>query len=332
MLLKDIGEKKIIQLIQDTIPVEFNSILAKRDDAFYFQTFQRDLLFNMDMLVGSTDVPNMMEGFHVGRKAIIMNISDLIVKGVKPEAIMISFGLPRELKLNYFKEILKGIKRVIQERDIKYLGGDVNESNDLIIDVTVIGYLEKKVISRSGYGLGDVVAITGQFGFTGAGLHVILEHPELVKEKKYSKFVKSVLEPRLEYKKILHIASQDGIIASIDSSDGLSSSLLDLMEVNGMGFLIDELEIPGCLDSFAKFHGIPVENLVFHGGEEYIGVFIVKKGEWEFMKRFADQNGYWFKKIGNVQQIEKIHFKTKKSEGLKEIRKRGFEHFTARLP
>ena len=84
------------------------------------------------MLVSSTDIPPQMNSYQIGRKSVIMNISDLLVKGVQPRGIIISLGLPKELRKDNFVDIINGIIDCTLNYDLKYIGGDINETEELI--------------------------------------------------------------------------------------------------------------------------------------------------------------------------------------------------------
>ena len=326
MEIKDLGEKELIKRIQNLIPIPKSELLGNQDDVFLFkQNSSNFIVLNTDMLVGKTDVPPMMDYFQVGVKAAIMNVSDLIVKGIIPKSIIVSLGLPPNLKVENFEKIIKGIYFIAHKYDIDYIGGDINEACDLIIDITIMGELNNTLIPRSGIKPGDSIITTGKFGFTTAGLHLLLNHEKI--EDEFKIFKNAVLEPTIKYKEILAIASQDGIIGSIDSSDGLAASLFDLMEENQVGFEINNLFIEPRLEKFSRRYKIPIEDLLFLGGEEYHAIFIINPDYWKEIKKFAEINGYYIQKIGKVIDQKKILYQNKKLGIKREITKRGFEHF-----
>ena len=97
----NLGELRLIKLIEDLVLKKTGKELL-RDDSFFFplknEELDNNLILNSDMLVSTTDIPTQMSSYQIGRKSVIMNISDLIVKGVKPRGIIISLGLPKELE------------------------------------------------------------------------------------------------------------------------------------------------------------------------------------------------------------------------------------------
>ena len=55
------------------------------------------------------------------------------------------------------------------------IGGDTSEASDLIISVSLYGTAEKSALMlRSGAKPGDILAVTGSFGKSAAGLRLLL--------------------------------------------------------------------------------------------------------------------------------------------------------------
>ena len=107
--IRNLGEVRLIKFIEDLVLKETGKVLL-RDDSFFFnlddEISDDYLVLNSDMLVSTTDVPPHMDYFQIGRKAVLMNLSDLIVKGVKPKGIIISLGLSKNMLLSNFKELM----------------------------------------------------------------------------------------------------------------------------------------------------------------------------------------------------------------------------------
>ncbi|MFX0101017.1 MAG: thiamine-phosphate kinase [Candidatus Hodarchaeota archaeon] len=328
MKVHDLGEKKLIARLREKLKIDENEHFARFDDAFYFESINRgNLVLNTDMLVGKTDIPKIMDYYQVGRKSVIMNVSDLIVKNIKPEGMVVSFGFPRNLEIENFDKLIGGILEISENYNIQYLGGDINESDDLIVNITIFGFQEGNIISRHGIQEEDIVAVTGEFGFTTAGLFLILNKLHSEMEPKYEAVVNAVLQPQLNYDSILGISNQEGISASIDSSDGLSASLLDLMDVNDFGFEIDNLPINPLIEEFSHDYDVSIEELLFYGGEEYHALFIIGKDYWQAIKDFSLENNFYLEKIGHVISEKNLVYENKMKKIRKIITKRGFEHF-----
>lgn len=341
--LGDLGEYKVIQLIEDLIFKKTKKSLI-RDDSFYFEILQGvkqkstdelSLCLNSDMLVATTDVPDQMDYRQIGYKAVIMNISDLIVKGVKPQGIVISFGLPKALSIQDFKSLVKGIIDGCLEFDMDYLGGDVNESKEIIINPTVFGLQERNlIIHRKGIDAGDILVANGKFGLTGVGFDILLNKVKSDAAspndyKRYKKSINSVLSPKLGLEGLI-LAKTQLAKASIDSSDGLLKSLQDLMrsnpevgfEINFKRDLIDEEAI-----RYSKEFNMPLENLVLYGGgEEFIHLFIMSKKSYKKANEQLKTREAHLIKIGKV--ISETEIYAIMGERKVNLKGTGYEHFS----
>lgn len=338
--LKNLGELQIIRVIESIIYKKTGKKLI-RDDSLFFplekicfkaEGKKFNLVFNSDMLVSSTDVPRQMNYYNIGRKAILMNISDLLVKGVKPLGLIISFGLNKNLKLGDFKELMNGIIDYCIMWNIDYIGGDLNQTDDLIINPAVFGYLERSnIIYRSGLKPGDYLIANGKFGLTGVGFDILLNRKgDEIDFPHFKKSLESVLNPRDLGKEALVLSEKNLATASIDSSDGLAKSLTDLVESNpdsNIGFEIEFNEelIEKEAIEYSEKYNVPLEKLIFSGGEEFIHLFTVDPKFFRKAKEAIQSIGGHLFKIGKVIPENKIYYL--KDNEKTELKFLGFEHF-----
>jgi len=282
-------------------------------------------IIKTDMLVGKTDVPPQMTLWQAARKAVVMNISDLAAKGVKPQALLASVGIPRGLKERAVVQIGEGLNKGAREYGAYILGGDTGEASDLVISCAAFGIGEKKrLMLRKGAKPGDIVAVTGPFGNTAAGLKILLQN--LSAESGMKKIlVDSVLMPRARLPEGLALSETGAVTASIDSSDGLAWSLHEISKSSHVGFLIEELPIAEEAKKLAKIHKLDPIELCLYGGEEYELVVTVKPRLWKKARKKVS-----LIRIGRVTKEKTLVFKVGKKAF--PIEARGWEHFKASLP
>jgi thiamine-monophosphate kinase len=286
--ISSIGEITLIRIIEELIFEKTGRKLI-RDDSFFFKILERDIL----------------------------KISDLVVKGVNPQGVVISLGLPENLKVIDFKCLIEGIIDYGKLWNINYLGGDINKSKEIIINPTVFGFKDpKKIIYRKGLKPDDLVLINNKFGLTGVGFDIILNRKEKIEHfSKYSRAINSVLEPNDIGTEGIILANKQLATASIDSSDGLSKSLKDLLLSNPkMGFEIEFNDNLIHQDSikYSKEYNVSLEKLVFNGGEEFIHLFTTNPKNLKMVQK-------------SVNSKEKIYFL---KEGKRiELKSQGYEHF-----
>jgi thiamine-monophosphate kinase len=278
-----------------------------------------------DMFVDKTDVPPGMSFWQAARKAVVMNISDFAAKGVKPLALLASLGLPRKLTEKDIEEIGRGLNAGAREYGAYIIGGDTNEASDLVISISLFGTAKKdEVILRSGAKPGDIVAVTGFFGKTSAGLKILVEGFE-APTKICKVLVESVLMPRARLKEGLALSQTKAVTASIDSSDGLAWSLHEIARASNVGFLIDKLPMAKEAEKFAEIHNLNPLDLALYGGEEYELVLTLKPKLWKKAEKAIEEVGGKLLPIGKVTADKRVLLKTKEKEGV--IEPRGWEHF-----
>lgn len=239
-----------------------------------------------DMLVSSTDVPPGMGPVQVARKSVVSCASDLAAKGAKPLAAMISMGLPRNCTRPYVEGLTEGFAGAANEFGIKIVGGDTNEAHELVIDCCMIGVAGKKMPTRSGARPGDSVVVSGPFGFSAAGLAILLRNARAAGMLR-TQSVDSVLEPKP--RQLFGRMLAKFFSSSIDSSDGLAISLYELASSSGADIIVNKVPAAPGLDRFGQDNAIDVNELVFHGGEEYEIVATIprsklKHAEWAARK------------------------------------------------
>ncbi|MFX0021687.1 MAG: thiamine-monophosphate kinase [Candidatus Hermodarchaeota archaeon] len=332
----NLGETELIKLIEETISRKTGRTLI-RDDSFFYDLKNEDsdskIVLNSDMLVSTTDIPPQMTSYQIGRKSIIMNVSDLLVKGVKPKGLIISLGLPTELKKQEFLDLINGIIDISTRFDLDYIGGDINETREVIINPTVFGFKNPStIIYRRGIEVGDILVANNKFGLTGVGFDILLNKQGDVEGfDNYKRSIMSVLEPDINESEAYVLSEKKMATASIDSSDGLYKSLKDLMISNpNIGFEIqfnDNL-IDSEAFNYSNEFNVSLEELVFNGGEEFIHLFTINpKNLREAQIAIQSIGGHIFI-IGKI--ISEQYISICKQDEKKEIIDYGFEHFTKR--
>jgi len=326
ILAEELGERKIIEIILEQLEPMPNMPVPFGDDVSALDIGNRRLaVMKTDMLVGKTDIPPSMDLWQAARKAVVMNISDLAAKGVQSAALLASIGIPKDFTKRQIKQIGKGLNSGAREYDTYVLGGDTNESSDMIISCTAFGVVEERLlITRSGTQPGDFVAVTGFFGKTSCGLKILLEGFSASPTTKNT-FLDSVLLPKARLKEGLALADTQAVTASIDSSDGLAWCLHELSKAGETGFLVDQLPAAPETREFAEMYNLDPIELSLYGGEEYELTVTVKPALWRKAKEAMEKIGGTLIKIGEATEKKTLVLKVNEKEI--PIEPKGWEHF-----
>jgi len=323
---EELGERKLIEMILERLEPMPQMPIPFGDDVSAIDIGHGKLMVvKTDMLVGKTDVPPGMRLWQAARKAVVMNISDLAAKGVKPIAVLASVGVPRGFVKNDVEQIGKGLNDGAREYDAYVLGGDTSEASDLVISCSAFGLATKRLLMlRSGAKPGDYVAVTGLFGNSAAGLKILLQKLP-ARTQKRKQLVNAVLMPHARVKEGLALAQTRAVTASIDSSDGLAWSLHEISKASRVGFQIDKLPITEEAKELARTHKLNPTELCLYGGEEYELVITVKPRLWKKVSKKIPLT-----KIGRVTRNQTLTLKTGKKTF--PIEARGWEHFKTSRP
>ncbi|MDI6805820.1 MAG: thiamine-phosphate kinase [Candidatus Bathyarchaeia archaeon] len=319
-------ERKIIEIIQNHLELLPKMPIPFGDDISAYNIGDSKLaILKTDMLVDKTDVPSGMSLWQAARKAVVMNISDFAAKGVKPLAILVSLGLPGKLTEKDIKEIGMGLNAGAREYGAYIIGGDTNEASDFVISISLFGIAKKtEVVLRSRAKPGDIVAVTGFFGKTAAGLKILVDGFEAPAKIRRA-LVESVLMPKARLKEGLALSQIKAVTASIDSSDGLAWSLHEIARASKVGFLINKLPIADEAEKFAETHNLDPLELALYGGEEYELVLTLKPKLWKKAEKAILEVGGKLLPIGKVTAEKHILLEIKGKKSV--IEPRGWEHF-----
>lgn len=301
-------EKSIIAMLTSALKLE-------HDDVSFIRFDGKLLVLKCDMLVRSTDAPKEMKLWQISRKSVVATLSDMVCKGVKPIAVLISLAVPN-LTRKEVRELAKGFYIAEKEFGIKIVGGDTNAADDLIIDCIMAGFADK-IIKRSNAKNGDVIITTGLFGYTSIGLKILLEGAESKGSLK-KKALNAILlpKPRVEFLNIINYVN-----SSMDSSDGLASTLNELSTASNKQFIIDNKPASSEVYEFASINNYEPEELIFDGGEEYEIVATLPKEHVDEVRRLMPVHI-----IGEVREGKGVYVRD--DSKYKRLRRKGFIHLS----
>jgi thiamine-monophosphate kinase len=323
----EMGEHRIIELMRSYFDVMPDMPVPFGDDVSAVPVGEGNVaVLKADMLVAATDIPREMSRWQAARKAVVINASDFAAKGVQPRAAMVSLGLPPNVLKADLEALAKGLNAGARENGAYVVGGDTGEACDLIISVQLYGIAEKGgLMLRSGAKTGDILAVTGEFGRSAAGLR-LLQNPKCKAQRGTRKaLAETVLLPKARLAEGLALAHCGAVSASMDSSDGLAWCLHELAAQSCVGFAVDYVPIAKDALGFAELNELDAADLALHGGEEYELIVTVKPQMWREAESAVASVGGKLLPIGKATAQKRVVLKIGGKEQL--VEPRGFEHF-----
>jgi thiamine-monophosphate kinase len=238
-------------------------IVGIGDDAAILRPGAReDVVVSTDVLVENIHFrwSNQSPGT-IGRRALLVNLSDLAAMGARPMGFTLALSAPPSLPVPRMDAFLTGLLREARTHRCPLVGGNLSRATETSLAVTVLGAVPRgRALTRSGARPGDRIFVTGTLG--GAGL-------ALARSRARGATLRHLPTPRVEAGRILSRLKQRG--ACIDLSDGLASDLPHLLRASGVGAAIEVPRLPlprGFAAGCAKQKLDPVR-LAIHAGEDY---------------------------------------------------------------
>jgi len=313
------------KLDESSIIKIFQSRLVKKnfdfEDVEIFSLGKTRIVAKTDTMVESTDIPPKMKLSDAARKSIIACVSDFAAKGVKPKYGIISINLPKTISHSKINEIASGFRKACMQYDITILGGDTNAGKEIVFNVCLFGTTDN-IVTRKGSRKGDLIFVTGPFGYTSAGLSILLDKKK--GKKSFSKkSINSVINPKPKLS--FGLKNKKYFSSSMDSSDGLSTTLNEMSKQSKNKLIINNIPTMKDVADYAKSQKANLNNLVFHGGEEYEFVFTTHPKNRNIIKRNAKVNKTPIIEIGYVTTGKGVFVENQNSfVRLKDL---GWNHF-----
>lgn len=298
MLISEIGEFGLIKRFKKLIKTDASVIKGLGDDCAVLE-FDKDRyqLFTCDMIVESIDFTLKDNPYLIGRKAIAVSLSDIAACAGLPRYCLVSLGLPCNTSVEFLDKVLKGMLSISRKYNVNLVGGDISRAKQLVIDVSILGFVEKKyLVKRGGAKIGDMIFVSGELGGSILGKHL--------------KFSPRIKEARFLVKNFK-------INSMIDISDGLTQDLGHILEASRVGAVIYEDLIP--LSEKAA-------NLAdaLYMGEDFELLFTLSHNEAKKLLRRKLTN---FKPIGEIVGRKSVLRLIDKRNQEKIIKSKGFQHF-----
>lgn len=333
--VEEIREIKIIEIFrkyfetQPQIYIGVASPTGINEDAGAIRLGNNKLLVVTTDLIGQkTHVPVGMSLEQMGRKAVIVNLSDLAAMGAKPLGLVFSVAFPKHIRIQDIEEIAKGMSAAAKAYDTCVFGGDVNKSADIILAGTAIGLVDEDCIwLRSGAKVGDIVAVTGWIGTAALGLSMLEQQKEIEEE-----ILQKVLLPQARLREALALVKLKAITSAGDITDGLALELHKIAEASKVGIIIKEEQLPILekVKSIGEDLRLNYLDLALYIGEDFELVLTVMPEKWALVEKTCNELNLKISQIGQITTSGKVSMEKKNGE-LVPLQKRGFDQFTESL-
>jgi len=200
-----------------------------------------EYIYSMDAFFEDTHFKReWMNMAQIGRKAMLVNLSDAIAMNAKPLYALVTLALPKDITPTQIDELTSSMQECASEFSCEIIGGDTISSDKLHISVTIISK-SSNPLKRVGLKDGDLLAYTGFLGESKRDLERLFKGEKIDKN---SKFYEPVLRADFIYQ------AREYLRVGMDISDGLFCDTNKLLDLNDKGLemlsdISDEIGLSG---------------------------------------------------------------------------------------
>lgn len=266
-----------------------STLLASGDDAAVIDLGDELLLLTTDMMTEGIDFDlSYFPLKHLGYKAIVRGVNDILAMNAKPEQVVVALGISAKIGVEALDALYEGMEHACEELGVDLVGGDTTASmNGLVITITATGRAKKEdVVYRSGAKEHDLICISSNLGAAYMGLHLLEREKRVLKGVEnpepqfggYEYLLERYLKPRAR-QNIINALAENGIrpTAMIDLSDGLASDLRQICRASQCGarIYLERIPIAQQTTNLAEEMHIDPVIAALNGGEDHELLFTV---------------------------------------------------------
>ncbi len=323
MKLRALEERELILAIRkDFSRFDKDLILGIGDDAAAVRAGKRYLLLTKDLLIEDFHfITALHPPYFLGRKSLSVNLSDIAAMGGRAKYALLGIGLPSRTSLRWLEDYFSGFKSLGREWGVLLVGGDVSQSKEIVISVTIIGQA-KNIIQRKGARPGHLLFVSGELGNARQGLLLLKRGFKLGDDPRADPLLKAFLDPLPQLALAQELSRLKLASSMIDVSDGLSVDLGHLCEESGCGALVEQEKLP--LSRELRFWQKRPYEFALHGGEDYQLLFSLPPEKMDSISGLKKK--YKVSCIGKMIRGKEIYLVDRRGRR-KILEIKGFQHF-----
>ncbi len=232
-----------------------------------------EVLVTCDCLVeGRHYLHDHINPLDLGRRAVVVNISDIGAMGGLPLYALVSLGIKAKTRIADVESLYRGFLQELNPLEASIIGGNITKTERInFIDITLVGEIKQgKLMLRSSAEAGDVILVTGYPGQAVAGLQ-LLQRSERPQDYIDHPLVQAYNTPKHRAREGHAIAMSGLAKAMIDTSDGLLADLGHICEESGAGaeLIQDQLPLSEALNKEARQMELDPYDLVMSDSDDY---------------------------------------------------------------
>ncbi len=289
----------------------------------------QELVMSMDLLQEGVHFLPETDPFLLGKRVLLVNLSDLAAMGAQPVCFTLALSLPHVDSL-WLERFSAGLGVVASAHTCPLVGGDTTacppERGALTVCIQVHGSVPQgAALLRSGAHEGDMIYVTGTLGDAAAGLMLLQgrAQAERATPAQRQDLIEAFHLPESRVRAALRLRQLAS--AAIDISDGLASDLGHIARASGLGAVVNVDALP-LSEAFRALIPEPERlALALSGGDDYELCFTVPSDHTEMLEQQMREAGTPVACIGYIAAGQGVRWQ-RDGETL-DLKVRGYNHF-----
>ena len=166
-----------------------------------------------------------MTPYQIGRKAMLVNFSDVVAMNADARYALVMLSIPRSMPESEIAELSRGLEETAEEFGCEIIGGDTVGGERLHLGITIVSHSDNPLLRR-GLRRGDLLAHTGELGTSLRDLQALLAGRQIAKDSPF-------YEPTL--RRAFVRRARPLLRVGMDISDGLYCDVNKMLDLNGKG-------------------------------------------------------------------------------------------------
>ena len=162
----------------------------------------------------------------IGRKAMLINLSDAIAMNAQPQYALVTVSIPQEMTHTQIDALTQSMQNTAAQYGCEIIGGDTIGGDKLHLSITIISKSERPLL-RTTLQEGDLLAYTGTLGESKRDLDALFRGESIAEDARF-------YEPTLRADFIAKARAY--LTSGMDISDGLFCDTNKLLDINKYGF------------------------------------------------------------------------------------------------
>lgn len=266
-VLADVSEDALLAALFPFFAAGERDVVGPGDDAAVIAVPAGSVVATTDTMVRGRDwLDEWSAPGDVAVKCLTQNLADVAAMGAVPTSVLLTLVADPQTPLAWVLGFAEALGRGATKAGVSVVGGDLSSApaGTLMVSVTALGdLLGRAAVRRDGARPGDVLAVTGTLGTSGAGLWLLEQGTGT------GPLVAAHLRPVAPIEAGPR-AADAGATAMIDVSDGLLRDVDRVARASGVGVDLDPVALAPDVDRLVAAVGAErALECVLAGGEEH---------------------------------------------------------------